>query len=216
MIHDPAVSEIIGALMLIGVIVAAFGMFTVLYLPAVVPDEAPYARLSLGCSDENPVSADTEFPCSRGTFNCHPFDNVTCEQDCTFRDYSQNPDSTPDENNLEISRCKENCVRSVCSDLHECRVLYLCHDGGDPLETDSMGILVNGVPIDRSAWQMKEQLTDRNFTSSVAGKMYTNGDSIRILNPSGGMPVDTVLLMYTLPSGKSVTMVLNQFGTDVI
>jgi len=212
---DTAASEIIGAIMLIGVIVGAFGIFSAIYLPSVVPSQVPHAKISMACNvSEGPD--DIEYPCTRGSFNCHSFENTTCENDCRYRDFSDNPNLDSEDYEREISRCLENCMSPLCSDLQHCGVLYICHNGGDSLDIDSMKILVNGNEIARGYWNIKQQLVDElSFNSAVSGKKFQNGDSLRIISPSGGKPVDTVMISYTLPSGSEVTLALNQFGTDV-
>lgn len=201
--------------MLIGVIVGAFAIFSAIYLPSVIPSDVPHARISMACNNVSESSNDIEYPCTRGSFNCHSFENTTCENDCRWRDFSGNPNLDSSDYQREISRCLENCMSPICSDLQNCKVLYICHNGGDPLDIDAMKILVNGNVIDQSNWEMKEQMAEPEEFDSVTGKKFRNGDSLRIISPSGGKPVDTVMISYTLPSGSEITLALNQFGTDV-
>ena len=211
---DEAVSEIIGAVMLIGIIVAAFGIFTAIYLPSLVPSPTPQVKLGMACN-ETAGPSDIEFPCTRGSFNCYAFNNKTCENDCNWRDYSANPDVTSEQQNREISRCMENCFSPICSDLRNCGVLYVCHYGGESLKISDMRIIVNGKSIHEDTWEIKQHQVSNNFVSPPDGAIFQNGDSLRILNPSSGQPVDTVIISYILPSGSEVTLAMNQFGTDI-
>jgi flagellin-like protein len=212
MCDDEAVSEIIGSILLIGIIVAAFGIFSALYLPGLIPGTIPRAQLSMACSDDTGVLADIEYPCARGSFQCSPLDNKTCEDDCQWRDYSVNTDLTSEQYSREIARCKENCVSPICSDTSDCRQLYICHNGGDPLLISDMMILINGDPISWSDWKIKR--TGDTYTSPDLDARFQNGDVLRITRADSAK-VENVMILYSPPSGGTITLVLNHFGTSI-
>lgn len=214
MCREEAIAESIGALLLIGVIVGAFAIFTAIYLPTIRIDPIPSVKLSMACNSTIGTD-DTEFPCTRGSFNCHPFDNRTCEEDCKRRDYSENPDFSTEQQSREIGRCMENCMNPLCSDLRNCGVLYICHNGGESLKISDIRILVNGNPTLKTSWEIKQQSGSSTFVSLNEGTIFRIGDSLRIINPAGGLPVNTVMVLYSPSSGGEITLALNQFGTDV-
>jgi hypothetical protein len=215
MCKEEAISEIIGAILLIGVLVGSFGIFAAIYLPTLQPVQVPHVKLSMACN-ETIGADDVEFPCIRGSFQCHPFDNRTCEDNCIWKDYSENPEYKSEHHSQEVSRCMENCLGSICSDLVNCGALYVCHNGGDSLTLSGIRILVNGIPTEQTSWGVKQQMAGDIFISPPTdGILFRNGDSIRISNPSAGQPVDSVMILYSLPSGGEVTLAMNQFGTDV-
>ena len=212
---EKAVSEIIGALLLMGIIVAAFAIFGVLYLPTIKPPELPKVQLSMACSDR--VDDNTiEFPCTLGMNPCKPFDNLTCENDCKFRGYSQNPQFNPVDLQREIYRCLGNCLSPICSDLGLCRFLYICHNGGDSLQIDSLLIKVNGNEIDQSNWEMKTSPV-QNFKScemnNCNSDQFKIGSTIRIRNTLGHL--ESVIIIYTPPFGGEYTMLMNNYGTAI-
>jgi hypothetical protein len=212
---EDAVSEIIGAVLLIGIIVGAFGIFSALYLPGLKPEPIPQVKISMAC-DDTAGSSDIEYPCTRGSFHCYPLDNETCENDCLYRDYSVNPDISSEQYTKEYMRCMENCMNPICSDLEQCEVLYLCHNGGESLIISDMRIIVNGNDIGHTSWGYKQQLVSEVYvTPPPDGAKLQNGDSLRILDPSGSNPVDNVMVTYTLPSGAEYTLAMNQWGTDI-
>ncbi len=214
--REQAVAEILGAILLIGIIVGAFAIFTAIYVPTLKIYPPPSVKLSMACNT-TVGAGDTEFPCTRGSFNCHPFNNRTCEEDCKWRDYSQNPDLSSDQHNREIVRCMEDCMSPICSDLRNCGVLYICHNGGDSLNISDIKIFVNGNAIARNFWGIKNQsVTPPAFVSPPPeGWLFRNGDSLSISDPGGGRPVNTVMIVYSPQSGQEIILALNQFGTDV-
>lgn len=215
--QEQAVAEIIGAILLIGIIVGAFAIFTAIYLPTLKIYPSPSVKMSMACNTTLGAD-DTEFPCSRGSFSCHPFNNRTCEEDCKWRDYSENPDLNGEQHNREIVRCMEDCMNPICSDLGNCGVLYICHNGGDSLNISDMKIFVNGNAIVKNTWGIKNQFVNPPIFISPPpeGSLFRNGDSLRISNPSGSRPVNTVMVLYSLPSGQEINLALNQFGTDSV
>ncbi|NLV26555.1 MAG: hypothetical protein GXY48_05245 [Methanomicrobiales archaeon] len=223
MISEEAVSEIISAILLISILVAAFGIFAALYIPTLVPEKIPRVSLSIACSNVTDPP-DIEYSCTRGSFSCKPFDYETCENDCKWRDYSFNSDVNNDRYQDKIYQCMENCIKPICSNLNDCKTLYICHNSGDSLQLKDVSVVVNGNSIIEEGltlgvtWQLKEFESDNfiNIPSTPSPtKFFENGDSLRILNPSGGQPIDVVMIVYTLPSGGKVNLIMNQFGTDV-
>lgn len=214
MILEDGVSETIGVILLIGIIVTVFGIFGAIYIPMVKPIPIPQVKMSIACSD-NLNDYDKEFPCTLGSFNCHPlddpFDNSSCEADCRNRYYAQNPDSLEKDRKMEIYRCLEDCLTPLCSDLSDCDVLYICHNGGEILKTSNMRIIINGEDIGTS-WKIL-QPPNENFIPVIPDMNFGIGETLQIQNPPN--PVDTVMVAYRLDSGGEVTLVLNQFGTDV-
>lgn len=212
--YESAISEITGALLLIGIIVGAFGIFSAIYLPTLMPTIIPHVKFGIACN-ETDGPPDIEFPCVRASFSCNPFSNETCENDCRWRDYFAKGTLSTDELNREISRCMENCFTPLCSDLSRCGALYICHLGGDPLLVSDIRVVVNGDDIPQGGkWTIK-QSSDIAFSSSVTGKTFRTGDTIKIAPPTTGGSVDSVTVVYTLPTGAEVTLAMNQFGTDV-
>jgi len=206
---EEAVSEIIGALLLMGIIVASFAIFGALYLPTVIPPEIPKVQLSMACSDS--IDDNTiEYPCIFGMYHCSVFDNLTCEDDCRYRAYSQNPQFHPDHLNREIYRCMENCLKPFCSDLENCRYLYICHNGGDNLQIDSLKIMINGNEIEHNRWEMKTPPGTDFISSSI---QFGIGSTIRIRNTLN--PIDTVTIIYSPPAGGELILLVNQFGTTI-
>jgi len=216
MVYDHAISEIIGAIALMGIIVAAFGIFSAIYLPMIKPTQIPQVKLSVACS-ENINNFDSEFPCTQGSFSCHPindpFDSQTCEEDCKLRDYSKNQQYQSGDSSSEVLRCMEHCLAPMCSNLAECGVIYICHNGGDSLDIDSMKILVNGLNVESTKWEKKEISSNEFKPYNSYDKNFSIGTVLRIQNPPS--PVDRVMVVYNLPSENEITLVLNQFGTDV-
>ena len=216
MAFEHAISEIIGAIALMGIIVAAFGIFSAIYLPMIKPTQIPQVKLSIACN-ESINNFDTEFPCTQGSFSCHPlddpFDNKTCEEDCKLQDYSKNLQYESEDSSSQVLRCLEHCLAPMCSSLPHCGVIYVCHNGGDSLDIDSMEILINGLNIDRTNWEKKELSSDFFKPYNTYDKIFSIGTTLRIQNPP--KPVDRVMVTYTLSSGSEITLVLNQFGTDV-
>jgi len=213
---DHAVSEIIGAIALMGIIVAAFGIFSALYLPMIKPTQVPQVKLSIACN-ETINNLDPEFPCTQGSFSCHPiydpFDNKTCEENCKLQDYSKNQQYESGDSSSQVLRCLEHCLAPMCSSLADCGVIYICHNGGDSLDIDNMKIIVNGINIDRTNWEKKELSNDIFKLYNSYDKTFSIGTILRIQNPPN--PVDRVMIAYTLSSGSEITLALNQFGTDV-
>ncbi|PWR75493.1 type IV pilin N-terminal domain-containing protein [Methanospirillum stamsii] len=223
MFFEEAVSEIIGAILLISILVAAFGIFAALYIPTLVPEKIPRVSLSIACSNVADPPSMEEYPCTRGSFNCKPFDNETCENDCKWRDYSLNTNLNNDGYQDKISQCMENCLKPICSNISDCKTLYFCHNGGDSLKLEDLSVVVNGnIIIDEGksgfTWQLKkfesEYFINLESTPSPTS-FFENGDSFRIRNPSGWKPIDVVMIVYTLPSGGKVNLIMNQFGTDI-
>jgi hypothetical protein len=217
MVNEYAVSEIIGVIALIGIIVASFGIFAAIYIPMIKPNSIPQLKISMACSnflDEG----DIEYPCSQGSHHCdpiNPFDNKTCEKDCTYQAYSQNPQFRSEDLQREIYRCMEHCTSPMCSHLDDCRFLYICHNGGDSLDPEKMSILINGNNIERSEWKLKKPasvMAESTFSPGL-NESFSIGSSLRILNHFN--PVDSVMIVYNPPSGGSITLALNQFGTDI-
>lgn len=221
MFKNDGVSEIIGVILLIGIIVATFSILAAIYVPMVKPTPIPQVKLSMACSNNLGDAANIEYPCTKGSFHCNPdndpFHNENnCSNECKLRDYSQNPQINPDDIEHEILRCMENCPRPICSDLIDCNYLYICHSGGDTLDVDKIRIIVNEIPIIN--WQLKKRF--QNLRDPTPADTFSIGDTIRIFwDPEPDPPfnpVDKVMITYTLPSGGEITLVLNQFGTDVI
>lgn len=218
MAYNHAISEIIGAIALMGIIVAAFGIFSAIYLPMIKPTQIPLVKMSVAC-DEHISNFDPEFPCTRASFSCHPntdpFDKETCEMDCIQRDYSRNQQNLPNDPSLDTLRCLEYCLAPMCSNLTNCGVIYICHNGGDMLDMQNMKIFVNSQKIDQSNLEKKE-ISNNSFIqyNNLVNKTFEIGTIIRIQNPP--RPVDEIMISYTLSSGSEVTLVLNQFGTDVL
>jgi len=213
--HDQGITEIIGAILLIGIIVGAFGVFAAIYIPSVKPTSMPHAKLSMACNETHSSDSTIEFPCVRASFGCHPGDNRTCEKDCEWRDYTSNSQISSDQLSKEIMRCKESCMDPICSDLKRCEDLYICHLGGDTLKVSDIGVLINGNLIETN-WEIKKISDGDKFVPIdhlSSTKNLSTGDSLRIRNSYS--PVDTVLIRYTLPSGGDITLAQNQFGTDI-
>lgn len=210
--HEHAISEITGALLLIGIIVGAFGIFSAIYLPTLMPTAKPYVKLGIACNETDGPS-DIEFPCVRASFNCNPFPVETCKNDCRWRDYSAKGALTTEQLNREISRCMENCFSPLCSDVKRCGVLYICHLGGDPVPVTAMRVVVNGNNVPKGGkWQIKQSPAD--FTDiNIDSYEFRTGDTIRILQPGAGGSVDSVMVVYTLPTGAEVPLVVNHFGS---
>ena len=205
-------SEIIGVILLIGIIMGSFGIFAGLYLPTIKPVIVPQVKLSMACSDI--TTNDVEYPCTRGSSSCSSFDNRSCEEDCRYRDYSDNPQFNSESLKTKILRCMENCGGSLCSDLKDCNALYICHNGGDALQISTMTIVVNGKVIDQNRWEIKKG--DADFHSLSSNLSYTIGDTLRInKETSYSTPVDTVTIISKTLSGGNITLAMNQFGTDV-
>ncbi len=103
----------------------------------------------------------------------------------------------------------------MCSNLKECNVIYFCHNGGDTLDIDLMKIIINEEKFDGTKFEKKLYNNDSFFGyDKWSDKYFSIGSSLRIQNPP--KPVDKVMIIYTTPSGSDVTLVLNQFGNDVI
>jgi len=215
--ENEAISEIIGVILLIGIIVATFGILAAIYLPTIKPNPVPQVKLSMACSNGIHDFNNIEYPCTKGSFQCNPpdipFDNKSCENDCRLRDYSQNFNYDPANLERDILRCLVNCHNTTCSDLADCDFIYICHNGGDTLEVNNLEIIVNNQPIDKSYWKMKKPSINDVFTSIILDSSFSIGSTIRLENIPN--PVDRVMIMYSLPSGGEVTLALNQFGTDI-
>lgn len=210
---EPAVSEIIGAVMLIGVIVGGFAIMTAIYVPMAKVDPKPFVKLSMACNQTG--FEDLEFPCTRASFNCHPFNYPTCIDDCIWREYGvdRDPDSLDENQRAVINKCLENCMGPPCSDLTSCGNLYICHLGGDALQISDMQVLIDGNPVP-GGWEIKNQTGTDTFESATPDTLFVNGNSLRITTGVAGN-VDTVTILYTLPTGEITTLAINQFGTDV-
>lgn len=214
---NEGISEIIGVILLIGIIVATFGILAAIYIPTIKPNPVPQVKLSMACSDGINDFNNIEYPCTKGSFQCNPpnipFDNKSCENDCRLRDYSQNFQYDPANLERDILQCLDNCHNTTCSDLAECHLLYICHNGGDILDIDSMNIVVNNQLIDKSHWMIKKPLLSDVFTSLSLDRTFAIGNTIKLQNFPN--PVDRVMITYRLSSGGEVTLALNQFGTDI-
>lgn len=215
---NEAVSEIIGAIALIGIIVAMFGIYSSIYLPMIKPQSIPQVKISMACSDTIDIF-DTEFPCTQGSFSCHPssdpFNYKMCEENCKYKKYADKEQFYADDSSVDILRCMEHCIAPMCSNLKECNVIYFCHNGGDTLDIDLMKIIINEEKFDGTKFEKKLYNNDSFFGyDKWSDKYFSIGSSLRIQNPP--KPVDKVMIIYTTPSGSDVTLVLNQFGTDVI
>jgi len=208
-------AEIIGIILLIGVIIGAFGIFTALYIPSLIPDRIPQVKLNVACGDSDITGTGeiSDYPCARGAFGCHPFDNRSCEEDCKNRDYADNPQYNSENPNLEVLRCMENCVGSMCSDLSNCKIVYICHNGGDGLKISDLKMVINGKTLTNSAtWKLKR---DDTMYPDPYDKQFQNGDLLLIPNPYSSESLDTVMIIYNLSSGRGITLVMNQYGTYI-
>jgi hypothetical protein len=206
----------IGAIALTGIIVATFGIIAALFVPMIKPVQIPHVKLSIACA-EHIDEYDTEFPCTHGSFSCfplaEPFDAQTCEHDCMQRAYAKSHQYQPRDYSRLVSQCKEKCIAPFCSTLATCHVIYICHNGGDALEIANMKIFVNGDNVPPSNWEKKELHDDHFKEIAKTSNMFQAGTILRVQNIHP--PVDRVMITYTLPSGSDITLLLNQFGTDV-
>ncbi len=212
-------AEIVGVILLIGIIITAFGIFAALYLPSIKPDATPQVKLNIACSNTEISDQNiTDYPCMRGAFGCHAFNNHSCEEDCRYRDYSSNPQYNSEDSNLEVTRCLENCEKSTCSDLSNCKLLYLCHNGGDSLKISDLKTTINGVSVSNTystPWRLKQGDSIYSYPVS-SDKTFRNGDLLLIPNPDYSTSVKKIHIIYTLPSGREVTLVMNQYGVKDI
>ncbi len=208
-------AEIVGVILLIGVIITVFGVFAALYIPSMKPDAIPQVKLNIACGNSEISDEDiTDYPCMRGAFGCHAFDNHSCEEDCRYRDYSSNPQYNSENPDIEVLRCLENCEKSTCSDLSNCKILYICHNGGDSLKISDLKITINGISVsntDSTSWRLKQGDSIYPYPDS-SEKTFRNGDLLLIPNPYYSTSVKTIHIIYTLPSGSDITLVMNQYS----
>lgn len=210
-------AEIVGVILLIGIIISVFGIFGALYIPSLKPDTTPHVKLNIACGKSDISDADiTDYPCIRGSFGCQGVDNHTCEEDCRYRDYSDNPQYNSEKQNLEVLRCLENCEQSTCSDLSNCKLLYICHNGGDSLKISDLKVVINGFSLTNTlstSWRLKQG--DSIFSyPDLNNKTFNNGDLLLVPNPDSSNQVNRIHLIYTLASGRYVTLIMNQYGNN--
>jgi len=212
--NNYAVSEIIGVILLMGIIVAAFSIFTAIYLPKVIPNAIPQVKLTMACSDENDGN-DIEYPCNLGAFSCSdvPFDYKMCENDCKTRFYSKDYPDSSDNYNVKILRCLENCLVPICSNLGDCKMVYICHNGGDSLVLEDLEIIVNYGVIPKEKWKI--QLPGDNYTTPPIDGIFDVGSTIRFTREDSNIPVERIMVIYRPSFGGEYTLISNQFGTDI-
>lgn len=210
-----AVSEIIGVILLIGIIVSAFSIFAAIYLPMIIPNAIPQVKLTMACSSDGGDGDDIEYPCNIGGFSCSddPFDYEMCKNDCKTRFYSEIYPDSSDNHNVEILRCLEDCMVPICSDLGNCNVMYICHNGGDSLVLDNLEIIVNNGVIPKEEW--KVQKPGDIFSTPPIDEIFQVGSTIRFTREDSTIPVDRVIVIYRPSHGGEYTLVSNQFGTDI-
>jgi hypothetical protein len=210
-----AVSEIIGVILLMGIIVAAFSIFAAIYLPKVIPNAIPHVKLTIACSSDGTEGVDIEYPCNLGGFSCLdvPFDYEMCKKDCQTRVYSKRLSDSSENQDGNIRRCIDNCLKPICSDPRICNIVYICHNGGDSLVLQNMDIILNNGAIPKEKWSV--QLPGDNYTTPPTGGLFDVGSTIRFTTEDRSIPVERIMIIYRSPSGEEYTMVSKQFGTDV-
>lgn len=233
---DEAISEIIGSILLIGIIATAVMIFSALYLPTIEIHPQPKVALKISCDRIDVRALDIDYPCDMGIFACpdpaiHPcrdlcidqfndpgeeaqqqrcINRCQCEDECRQR-YSFNSE-TISERDLLYSQCVDNCF-GFCSDPNDCRFVYICHNGGDDLIIERLKILVNGNQINQNRWFIKSPKNNINIYSVIGDiSSFSMGDSILIPLIGGEQQVNDVAVGYSLTQGGEIILTQNLFG----
>lgn len=187
-------SEIIGAIVLTGIIAAAIGILGLQWLAQIPTASPPYINLEIGCGN-GAISGD--FSCRTGTISCDPDipkNSGSCKKTC------------PAENNPQYQACIDQCESQPnCyekSDQLTCNTLFICHNGGDSLDISQLTVRINGQILN-PGYSVYDYQT--NATTTRTSGLFKAGEIIRL--PILTTPDSVVISYLDRHSGQDLVLI---------
>ena len=214
--QDPAAAEMIGAIALTAIIVAAIGILGAQWIANIPTSSFPTAQLEIACGDD---SVQGDFHCRSGVIGCAdeeilPLSN--CSYNCLNTTPSQKMvcDGTEDCSITATPQYQE-CVRRCesapnCAKIHNntlCNTIYICHNGGDALDINNLNISVNEGNPQENYW-IYDYVSNTTVPKSKAE--YFKASNVIKINSTYD-PEKVMIVYQDYQSGQKNVMVSKRF-----
>jgi|GEM_PF-6852054 len=203
LLKDIAAAETIGAILLTAVIAAVIGIYGYLWITQIPLSSPPHVNFEIACGNASIPVDYHDYYCRGGVIGCSPnessfLSHKDCSDNC-LNNYSSG----------NYQDCVNDCESPVyCADTKNCNSIFICHNGGDPLEISRLKIFVNNKMENND----ENPYYFYNYTNNNPNPVHrTYGDFTagEILNLSTETP-ESVMITYQEADLKNEYVIVNK------
>lgn len=195
---ESAAAEMIGAIALTAIIAAAIAIVGYQWVAQIPLSSPPSPNLIIACGNG---AIQGDFYCRSGVIGCADQETISyseCTQNCSIA------------NSNEFSNCIQRCEAALnCAPINDnllCNTIFICHNGGDPLEISELSIFVNDIRMN-PPFSIYKYTTES--TSQKSGGPFSAGEVLRL--PINNPPQSIAIIYHDIRSGKEFVLTKQKF-----
>jgi hypothetical protein len=221
---ESAAAEMVGAIVLTSVIAAAIAIVGYQWVEQIPLSSPPSVKLEIACGIP-PVNVN-DYSCRSGIISCEPQQSLSTADCIAACPAAPDPDHEPCIWNCDSSKkllfgeCIKGCTQpgtlqyrscidscssppncAAVNDVTMCNMIFICHNGGDSLNIETLGISINGINRDRPYEIYR--YTDETLSDRSTG-FFQAGEILRI--PITVQPDSVVVSYDDFRSGQNIVL----------
>lgn len=197
---EPAAAEMIGAIALTSIIVAALAIVGSQWIGLIPTSSHPSANLIIACGNGG---VPYDFYCRSGVIGCAD-DEIIRYDDCANNCTKINPF----EQNKCVKRCEGALNCAIINDNRFCNTIFICHNGGDPLEISRLNVFVN----DNMLFHPFRTYNPFNITNNTTDRYVGDFTAGEVLRLPINFPPQSVMIVYdNIQTGRKIILFDQKF-----